>query len=57
MLTGSIPIIGVGGIFSGQDAYEKIQAGASLVEVYTAYAFHGPPIVVRIKKELDELLR
>lgn len=53
---GKIPIIGVGGIFSGVDAYEKIKAGASLVQIYTSYVYHGPPIVNRIKKELDELL-
>lgn len=53
---GQIPIIGVGGIFSGQDAYEKIRAGASLVQIYTSYAYHGPPIVTRIKRELNSLL-
>lgn len=55
--SGKIPIIGVGGIFSGEDAYEKIQAGASLIQLYTAFAFHGPPRVSRVKKELFELLR
>ncbi|XP_012267538.2 dihydroorotate dehydrogenase (quinone), mitochondrial-like [Athalia rosae] len=53
---GKIPIIGVGGIFTGEDAYEKIKAGATLVQIYTSYIYHGPPIVKRIKKELDELL-
>lgn len=53
---GAVPIIGVGGIFSGNDAYNKIRAGASLVQVYTSYIYHGPPIVSKIKKELDELL-
>lgn len=53
---GKIPIIGVGGIFSGADAYKKIKSGASLVQIYTSYIYHGPPIVNRIKKELDELL-
>ncbi|XP_046753034.1 dihydroorotate dehydrogenase (quinone), mitochondrial [Diprion similis] len=53
---GKIPIIGVGGIFSGADAYEKIKSGASLVQIYTSYIYHGPPIVNRIKRELDELL-
>ncbi|EEB15538.1 Dihydroorotate dehydrogenase, putative [Pediculus humanus corporis] len=55
--SGKIPIIGVGGVFTGQDAYEKIQAGASLIQLYTAFAFHGPPRIVKIKKELDELLK
>ncbi|KXJ81955.1 hypothetical protein RP20_CCG016614 [Aedes albopictus] len=54
---GKIPIIGVGGIFSGQDAYDKILAGASAVQLYTAFIFHGPPVVTRVKQELDQLLR
>ncbi|XP_018577094.1 dihydroorotate dehydrogenase (quinone), mitochondrial [Anoplophora glabripennis] len=55
-LTGGLPIIGVGGISSGQDAYEKIKAGASLVQLYTALVYEGPPIVAKVKKELVELL-
>ncbi|XP_043267146.1 dihydroorotate dehydrogenase (quinone), mitochondrial isoform X2 [Venturia canescens] len=54
---GKIPIIGVGGIFSGQDAYEKIKAGASLIQIYTSYTYHGPPIVSKIKRELIDLLK
>ncbi|XP_046989083.1 dihydroorotate dehydrogenase (quinone), mitochondrial isoform X2 [Schistocerca americana] len=54
---GKIPIIGVGGIFTGQDAYDKICAGASAVQLYTSFIFYGPPRITRIKKELDELLR
>ncbi|XP_041980122.1 dihydroorotate dehydrogenase (quinone), mitochondrial [Aricia agestis] len=53
---GKIPIIGVGGIFTGQDAYEKILAGASAVQIYTALIYHGPPVVEKIKAELAELL-
>lgn len=53
---GRIPIIGVGGVFTGQDAYEKIRAGASVVQIYTSFAYHGPPVVQKIKKELDALL-
>ena len=53
---GKIPIIGVGGIFTGQDAFEKITAGASLVQVYTAFAFEGPPVVSAIKRDLAQLL-
>ncbi|CAG9787788.1 unnamed protein product [Diatraea saccharalis] len=53
---GKIPIIGVGGVFSGQDAYEKILAGASVIQIYTALIYHGPPIVTKIKTELAELL-
>lgn len=53
---GSIPIIGVGGVFSGHDAYVKIRAGASLVQLYTSYVYHGPPVVAKIKRELCEIL-
>jgi dihydroorotate dehydrogenase len=49
-------LIGVGGIASGADAYEKIRAGASLVQLYTALAYRGPGLVTRIKRELLELL-
>lgn len=53
---GQVPIIGVGGIFTGEDAYEKILAGASAVQLYTSFIFHGPPVVQKIKLELGELL-
>ena len=56
-LTGRVPIIGVGGVASGQDAYDKITAGASLVQVYTAMAYQGPTLVSRIKRELTDILR
>ncbi len=51
-----IPIIGVGGIFTGDDAYEKIRAGASLIQVYTGMIYEGPSIVKSINKRLIELL-
>jgi dihydroorotate dehydrogenase len=54
---GRIPIIGCGGIASGADAYAKIRAGASLVELYSALVFHGPGLVGRIKRELAAKLR
>ncbi|XP_071653834.1 dihydroorotate dehydrogenase (quinone) [Temnothorax longispinosus] len=54
---GSIPIIGVGGIFTGADVYVKIRAGASLVQLYTSYIYNGPPIVGKIKRELCEILK
>lgn len=54
---GKIPIIGVGGVASGQDAYDKIRAGASLVQLYSSLVYQGPPVVKRIKRELDELLQ
>ncbi len=44
-LKGQIPIIGVGGIMSGQDAVDKIKAGASLVQLYTGFIYHGPPLI------------
>ncbi|MCX6867657.1 MAG: quinone-dependent dihydroorotate dehydrogenase [Verrucomicrobia bacterium] len=44
-LGGRIPIIGVGGISSPEDAREKIQAGAALVQIYTAFIYHGPKLV------------
>jgi len=49
-------LIGVGGISSGADAYEKILAGASLVQLYTALAYHGPGLIARIKRDLLSLL-
>ena len=54
---GAIPIIGVGGIASGYDAYKKIRAGASMVEVYTMFAYEGPALVRQIKRELAECLK
>ncbi|XP_059472910.1 dihydroorotate dehydrogenase (quinone), mitochondrial [Neocloeon triangulifer] len=54
---GAIPIIGVGGVSSGLDAYNKILSGASLIQIYTTFAYHGPPRVTRIKRELDEHLK
>ena len=56
-ISGTVPIIGVGGISSGKDAYEKICAGASLVQLYSAFAYHGPPIAYTVASELAELLR
>lgn len=53
---GKVPIIGVGGISTGQDAYEKISAGASALQLYTSLIFHGPPVVTKIKTELNDLL-
>ena len=49
-------LIGVGGILSGADAYEKILAGASLVQLYTALAYHGPGLIACIKRDLLSLL-
>jgi dihydroorotate dehydrogenase len=54
---GAIPIIGCGGIAGGADAYAKIRAGASLVQLYSALVFQGPALVRRIKRELAAALR
>lgn len=54
---GKIPIIGVGGVCNGRDAYDKIRAGASLVEVYSAFAYQGPAMVPKIKRELTACLK
>ena len=54
---GTIPIVGCGGISNGSDAYEKIRAGASLVQIYTAIVYQGFPVVGRIKRELYEALK
>ncbi len=54
---GKIPLIGVGGVANAGDAYAKIRAGASLVQLYTALVYHGPGLVNRIKRGLAERLR
>jgi len=53
---GQFPLLGCGGIVSGADAYAKIRAGASAVQLYTALVFEGPPLIRRIKDELAELV-
>ena len=53
-LGGRIPIIGVGGIMTGDDAVEKIKAGASLVQLYTGFIYKGPPLVEECVKALRE---
>ena len=50
----AFPIIGVGGIHSAQDALEKIEAGADLVQIYTGFIYEGPSLVKRINKALLE---
>jgi len=54
---GTIPLIGVGGITDGADAYAKIRAGASALQLYTALIYGGPAVVERIGGELGALLR
>lgn len=53
---GRLPIIGVGGIFSGEDAWEKICAGASLVQLYTGFIYGGPGLVGRVLDTLEAKL-
>ena len=53
---GKLPIIGVGGIFNAQDAWEKITSGASLVQVYTGMVYEGPGIARAITEGLRDLL-
>ena len=55
-LRGRVPVIGVGGIFTADDAYERIRAGASLVQLYTALIYEGPGVVARIVSGLAERL-
>ena len=56
-LNGKIPIIGVGGVNSGKSAYEKIIAGASLLQLYTGFVYRGPSVAKDIKKELIQILK
>ena len=57
LLNGKIPIIGVGGVSTGKSAYEKIIAGASLLQLYTGFIYKGPSIAKDIKKELIQILK
>ncbi|AWJ83684.1 dihydroorotate dehydrogenase (quinone) [Azospirillum sp. TSH58] len=54
---GKLPLVGVGGIASGADAYAKIRAGASLVQFYSALVYAGPALVLAIRRDLAALLR
>ncbi|GFR40465.1 hypothetical protein Agub_g1025, partial [Astrephomene gubernaculifera] len=53
---GRLPLVGCGGVSSGEDAYRKIRAGASLVQLYTAFAYEGPALIPQVKRELAECL-
>jgi dihydroorotate dehydrogenase len=57
LTNGRIPIIGVGGIFTAADAWEKIAAGASLVQVYTGFIYQGPCVAKEINDGLVDILR
>lgn len=57
MTKGQVPIIGAGGISSAADAYAKIRAGASLVQVYSNLAYSGPALITHINQGLTDLLK
>ena len=57
MTDGSVPIVGVGGVSSAEDAYEKIRAGASLVQLYTGLVYNGLGLIRRMKTDLCKLLQ
>jgi dihydroorotate dehydrogenase len=48
----AFPIIGVGGIHSAEDALEKLEAGADLVQIYTGFIYEGPSLIKKINKEI-----
>ena len=52
-----VAIIGVGGIDSGKSAFEKITAGADVVQLYTGMVYRGPGVVKEIKRELISILK
>ncbi len=54
---GALPLVGVGGIATAEDAWARIRAGASLVQLYSAMVYHGPGIAREIVRGLDELMR
>jgi dihydroorotate dehydrogenase len=54
---GSLPIIGVGGVFTAADAWEKICAGASLIQLYTGFIYEGPSVARRINEGLAAILK
>lgn len=54
---GDLPIVGVGGVFTAADAWEKISAGASLIQLYTGFIYEGPGAARRINEGLAEILQ
>lgn len=53
---GKVPIIGVGGIMNSNDAYDKIKAGASVIQIYTGLVYNGPGILPKMIDELSNML-
>jgi dihydroorotate dehydrogenase len=56
LTNGSLPIIGVGGVFTPADAWEKIRAGASLIQLYTSFIYEGPGVARQINEGLRQIL-
>jgi len=56
LTNGSLPIVGVGGVFTADDAWEKICAGASLIQLYTGFIYEGPGVARRINDGLRRIL-
>ena len=52
-----MPLVGVGGIATAQHAWERIRAGASLVQLYSAMVYHGPGLGARIASGIEQLMR
>ena len=56
MTEGSLPLIGVGGVFTAEDAWEMISAGASLLQIYTGFIYEGPAIARKINDGLRRII-
>lgn len=56
LTNGSMPIVGVGGVFTAEDAWEKICAGASLIQLYTGFIYEGPSVARRINEGLRQIV-
>ena len=56
MTEGSLPLVGVGGVFNAADAWEMISAGASLLQIYTGFIYEGPAIARRINEGLRQII-
>jgi dihydroorotate dehydrogenase len=56
MTQGTMPLIGAGGIFTAEDAWEKISAGASLVQIYTGFIYEGPSIARTVNEGLRRII-
>jgi dihydroorotate dehydrogenase len=57
LVDGKIPLIGVGGVSNAEQAYAKIKAGASLIQLYSAMIYYGPGLAVKIANELADLVK